>query len=142
LERYAVREHGGADALPADAIREETAVIPEKNCREAILDAAVAVVADDGAAHLTLDAVSTRANMSKGELLHCVRTKESLIEAMLSRLVETLKNAREKEFEKLPPSPARALTNLSIIVCTRVKRHASIATRCGDFCVYLLFCSA
>jgi AcrR family transcriptional regulator len=55
--------------------------------REAILDAAEALVIEQGAAHLTMDAVAARAKVSKGGVLHHFPTKTDLIKAMLDRLL-------------------------------------------------------
>lgn len=55
--------------------------------RDAVLDAAEALVLDTGAAHLTMDAVAARAGVSKGGVLHHFPTKSHLIQAMLDRLL-------------------------------------------------------
>jgi AcrR family transcriptional regulator len=60
--------------------------------REAILDAAEALVMDLGAAHLTMDAVASRANVSKGGVLHHFPAKTDLIMAMLARLLAVFRN--------------------------------------------------
>jgi AcrR family transcriptional regulator len=57
--------------------------------RELILDAAETLVMEIGAAHLTMDAVSLRASVSKGGVLHHFPTKAALIQAMLDRLLAT-----------------------------------------------------
>jgi AcrR family transcriptional regulator len=84
-------------------------VSPGKSRRDAILDAAADLVRERGAGHLTLDAVSAKANVSKGGLLYHFQTKEALLQAMVSRLEETLTRAREGELEKLGMSRARTL---------------------------------
>ena len=82
---------------------------PQRNRRDAILDAAADLVREKGAAHLTLDAVSARAKVSKGGLLYHFQTKEALLQGMVSRLEETLTSARKLQFAKLDRSPARTL---------------------------------
>ena len=77
--------------------------------RQAILAAAADLVRETGAAHVTLDAVSKRAKVSKGGLLYHFPTKESLLQAMVSQLVDTLAAAREKEYAKLAPGLGRML---------------------------------
>jgi AcrR family transcriptional regulator len=57
------------------------------NSRQAILDAAVDLLADVGAAHLTLDAVAQRAGISKGGLLYNFPTKNALLAAMIEHHV-------------------------------------------------------
>jgi AcrR family transcriptional regulator len=80
-----------------------------KNSRQVILDAAETVVRENGAAHLTLDAVCAKAGLSKGGLLYHFRTKETLLQGMLDRLRDTMADARKKEAKKLSDSPAREL---------------------------------
>jgi len=82
---------------------------PRRSRRQAILAATADLVQETGAAHVTLDAVSKRANLSKGGLLYHFPTKESLLQAMVSQLVDTLAGAREKEYAKLAPGPGRIL---------------------------------
>ena len=60
---------------------------PRPQTRDAILDAAEMVVRDIGAAHMTLDAVAERAGVSKGGLIYHFPAKETLLAAMVSRLL-------------------------------------------------------
>ena len=87
---------------------------PRKSRREAILAATGDLVREIGAGHVTLDAVSRRANVSKGGLLYHFPTKESLLQAMVSRLLDTLRDAREKEYSRQAPGPGRMLKALVI----------------------------
>jgi AcrR family transcriptional regulator len=82
---------------------------PRASSREALIDAAEAVVVEKGAAHLTLDAVSARARVSKGGLLYHFPSKESLLQAMVDRMIAVIRSAREAEAARLPDSPARLL---------------------------------
>jgi AcrR family transcriptional regulator len=59
--------------------------IPMRPARDRLLDAAERLVAEMGAAHLTLDAVAKFAGVSKGGLLYHFPSKESLLEGMLTR---------------------------------------------------------
>jgi len=56
--------------------------------REKLLDAAEAVVAREGAAKLTLDAVATEAGVSKASVLYDHKTKQALIEALVQRALK------------------------------------------------------
>ncbi|MCO6388493.1 TetR/AcrR family transcriptional regulator [Aliihoeflea sp. 40Bstr573] len=53
--------------------------------RDAILDAAEAIVGDAGAGQLTFDQVAARAGVSKGGVLYCFPSKSALIAAMMER---------------------------------------------------------
>jgi AcrR family transcriptional regulator len=53
---------------------------------DAILDAALSLAAAEGAARVTLDAVATRAGVSKGGLLYRFPSKEALLIGMIDRL--------------------------------------------------------
>lgn len=57
------------------------------NTSEAILDAAEAVVGEDGAGRLTIDAVVARSGFSKGGVLYHFPNKTALLEAMVGRLL-------------------------------------------------------
>lgn len=58
--------------------------------RAAILDAAMALVYEIGAKHLTLDAVAARAGVSKGGLLYHFPSKEDLLTGMVQRHIDEL----------------------------------------------------
>lgn len=55
--------------------------------QEQILDAAEFVVARDGAAKLTLDAVAAQAGISKASVIYDYKSKQALIEAVVERAV-------------------------------------------------------
>ncbi|REE98948.1 TetR/AcrR family transcriptional regulator [Thermomonospora umbrina] len=56
--------------------------------REALLDAAESMLFEHGTQALTLSAVAERAGVSKGGLLYHFPTKEALIRAMVTRVIE------------------------------------------------------
>jgi AcrR family transcriptional regulator len=56
--------------------------------QQKILDAAQAVVARDGAARMTLDAVAEEAGVSKGSVVYDYGSKQGLLQAMVDRAVE------------------------------------------------------
>lgn len=58
-----------------------------RDTRALLLDAAEAVVAQDGVRALTLDAVAARSGISKGGLLYHFRSKEDLAAAMIERSI-------------------------------------------------------
>ncbi|WP_028079468.1 TetR/AcrR family transcriptional regulator [Solimonas soli] len=77
--------------------------------RDAMLDAAEAIVVAHGAVRLTLDAVAREAGVSKGGVMYHFPSKNALLEALVSRAVERSHAAREAQADKLPDAPARAL---------------------------------
>jgi AcrR family transcriptional regulator len=77
--------------------------------REAMLDAAQAVVLEGGAGKLTLDAVARRAGVSKGGVMYNFPTKEALLKAMVERLVEHNRHAHAQVTASLPDRPGRSL---------------------------------
>jgi AcrR family transcriptional regulator len=82
------------------------------NSRKAILDAAVALVAEVGAAHLTLEAVAQRAGISKGGLLYNFPTKLALLQAMIESYVEGFLALATAENGKAQGGASRALHEL------------------------------
>jgi AcrR family transcriptional regulator len=53
-----------------------------------ILEAAEQVVLRDGVGHLTLEAAATEAGLSKGGVLYHYRTRDALVAAMVTRIIE------------------------------------------------------
>jgi AcrR family transcriptional regulator len=95
--------------LPGKQKQNRDLFMKHKNTREAILDAAEAVVIEKGAAHLTLDAVSSQAGISKGGLLYHFSNKSALLQAMISRLLVVLDIRIKKQMARLPDTPSRGL---------------------------------
>lgn len=55
--------------------------------RNAVLQAALTIIARDGANRLTLDAIARESGISKGGLMHQFRTKEAVIRALLEHQI-------------------------------------------------------
>jgi AcrR family transcriptional regulator len=72
-----------------------------------LLDAADTVVARQGIANLTLDAVAAEAQVSKGGLLHHFPTKDRLIEALVRRCADGWLVRCTAAYEETPPGPGR-----------------------------------
>lgn len=62
-------------------------VVRSERSRAAILQAALAVIARDGAHRLTLDAIAREAGISKGGVMHQFHTKEAVLKAMLEQQI-------------------------------------------------------
>jgi AcrR family transcriptional regulator len=78
--------------------------MPRRSARDILLDAAEALVGLQGAAHLTLDAVSERAGLSKGGLLYHFPCKEALLEAMIDRQLRRHEHDQSAIRDRLPRS--------------------------------------
>ena len=75
------------------------------NARERIIDAAEQVVIGAGARHLTLEAVASKAGISRGGLLYHFHDKEALLSEMLHRRKKHLDESRMKRRAKTPSGP-------------------------------------
>jgi AcrR family transcriptional regulator len=64
--------------------------------RETLLDAAEAIVTEQGVGELTLEGVAARAGVTKGGLIYHFKTKEALLQALVERLIEHIE-ARYRE---------------------------------------------
>jgi AcrR family transcriptional regulator len=73
------------------------------------LEAAEAIVVDEGAARLTIDAVAERSGVSKGGVLYHFPSKEALLEGMLAFHMERTDARREALYATIPAGPARQL---------------------------------
>lgn|SRR5512138_272084 len=69
--------------------------------RDRILEAAERVVAEVGAARLTLEGVAQAASVSKGGLLYHFPSKESLLSALAQRYVDNMERCVEEAKTKL-----------------------------------------
>jgi AcrR family transcriptional regulator len=75
--------------------------------QDVFLDAAEAVVARQGIANLTLEAVAAEARMSKGGLLHYFPSKDRLVEALVSRSAENWRSCYMEAYERTSEGPGR-----------------------------------
>lgn len=73
----------------------------------ALLDAAEAVIHEEGLGNLTLDAVAARAGVSKGGLMYHFKSKDMLLEAMVRRIVDSWRNDAARAIEEGAPGPGR-----------------------------------
>ena len=74
---------------------------------EALLDAAERVVLRQGIGNLTFDAVAEEAGVSKGGVLHHFKTKNLLIEGMVTRSAEGWRTCYTTAYEGTPEGPGR-----------------------------------
>ena len=84
----------------------------ETSLRGVLLDAAEAVVARQGIANLTLEAVAAEAGMSKGGLLHHFRSKDRLIQALVTRAAENWRACWMGSYENASEGPGRMTRGL------------------------------
>ena len=82
---------------------------PRSIDREAVLDAAQAVAARDGAGHLTLESVAVEAGISKASVLYDYKTKQALMKAVIERRIATENNRIEEIEQHLGPVPNVAI---------------------------------
>lgn len=102
---------------------------PRQSMRETILKAAEEVIAGTGAAHMTLDAISVKAGVSRGGLLYHFPNKDALIMALLDRQIQQLEDARTQARAALPEGKSREILALinSIRVIYKKKEHVFAA---------------
>lgn len=72
-----------------------------------LITAAEAVVARQGIANLTLDAVAAEAGVSKGGLLHHFPSKDRLIEAMVTRTAANWRRCFTEAYQRETAGPGR-----------------------------------
>ena len=96
------------------ALAKTAALRGRPSAREAMLDAAQAVVLKQGAASLTLDAVAREAQVSKGGVMYHFPTKQALLTALGERMIA---RNQSRQRVKLPkpeqPTTIRVSTHIS-----------------------------
>lgn len=87
---------------------------PITDTRERILTAAAAVVIEQGAMRMTLEAVAAQAGVSKGGLLYHFPSKDALVQAMIEEMNLEFAERIRREFEadKHPSDRGRWLRGL------------------------------
>lgn len=80
--------------------------------REQILDAAEQLVAEQGAARLTFDALVLKCGVSKGGLLYHFANKDMLLQAMIARIETRFEWRRERYAENFAGDPNAALKSM------------------------------
>lgn len=91
-----------------------------RSSRERLLDAALEIARERGAASLSLDAVAARAGLSKGGLLYNFPTKAALMQALVERYVEGTRQAlatAEAAHGGAPNALARAVLEVRAREC-------------------------
>src|SRR4051794_23510881 len=63
--------------------------------REQIIEAAVAIIAEQGIQNLTLSALEKKAKMSRGQLTYYFRYKEDVQLAVFDHLIETMRKGEQ-----------------------------------------------
>jgi AcrR family transcriptional regulator len=95
----------------------------ETDTRERLLGAACRVVAREGPARLTLDAVSAEARVSKGGVLYHFPNKHALLAAMVNQLIDAFEAEVARCVQSEPPGPGQWL---------RAYVHASVKPPDGE----------
>jgi AcrR family transcriptional regulator len=98
------------------------------SARQAILDAALALIAEVGGNHLTLEAVAGRAGISKGGLLYHFPTKQALlvglVEEAIAEAVALLDSADRQDGQSFP-AVIRSLFNARFSKMVETKQNGS-----------------
>ncbi len=99
------------------------------NSREVLIDAAEAVVLRDGGGTLTLDVVAAEAKVSKGGLLYHFPSKDSLIEAMIERLIRTFTASLDLALQSESQASGRFARALVRTMLDRPRKQAEKESR-------------
>ncbi|MFG1999197.1 TetR/AcrR family transcriptional regulator [Spirillospora sp. NPDC048911] len=86
--------------------------------KEALLDAAEAVLSEHGTQALTLTAVADRAGVSKGGLLYHFSSKEALVKALVTRVIDEFDGLIAELDDGTPGSYSRAYVEATFKVFT------------------------
>lgn len=100
---------------------------------DAILDAAEALVVERGLAHLSLNMVAERADVSKGGLTYSFPTKEALLKAMAERDIARFDALVEEAVERGPQDPFPEIpAQLEVMRSEDAAVTAKAATMCAQ----------
>ncbi len=83
--------------------------------REALLDATIACLVEDGYANTTTSRVAARAGVSRGAHLHHFQTRNALVAAAMERLAERRRRDLLAAAERLPSGRERLIQGLDLL---------------------------
>jgi AcrR family transcriptional regulator len=83
--------------------------------REALLDATIACLVQDGYANTTTSRVAARAGVSRGAHLHHFQTRNALVAAAMERLAERRQTTLLAAAERLPSGRERLIQGLDLL---------------------------
>jgi AcrR family transcriptional regulator len=90
--------------------------------REQIVDAAIAVIAEQGIQHLSLSEIEKKTGLVRGQLTYYYKTKEDILLAVFDRLIEMIHQRATADdcgawsFRTMPPGWERACMALTFIM--------------------------
>lgn len=87
-------------------------IVVRNSHRDALLDAAEAIVTAYGVSELTLDGVAAKAGVTKGGLIYHFKTKEILLAALVERMLEQIETRIQKAVGTKKQTPETLLTIL------------------------------
>lgn len=99
----------------ADAGHRRTQAERSAATREALLDATITCLVQDGYAHTTTARVAERAGVSRGAHLHHFQTRSALIAAAVTRLAERRIEELLAAADTLPEGPERVGESLDLL---------------------------
>ena len=87
--------------------------------QQSVLDAAERVVAREGAAHLTLEAVAVEAGISKASVIYDYKTKHALIKAVIERSIARHMQQLRTSIDAQGEGPDRVMRGRLALAATR-----------------------
>src|SRR5690349_17135709 len=86
--------------------------------REQIVDAATAIIAEQGIQNLSLSEIEKRAGMARGQLTYYFKTKEDILLAVFDRVLQRMHERVGKPEEEggVPPCPESGLELTRVIL--------------------------
>lgn len=96
--------------------------------RATVIQAALAIIARDGAGKLTLDAIARESGISKGGVMHQFRTKQAVLEALLDHQVAHSDQRTEVHLAKIDPASGEANLQAQIAVLREVSTDPTSVT--------------
>jgi AcrR family transcriptional regulator len=102
-------------ATTADQPQRRSQAQRSASTREALLDATIACLVDDGYANTTTSRVAERAGVSRGAHLHHFQTRHALVAAAMERLAERRGEELLLAAERLPAGRERLVQGLDLL---------------------------
>lgn len=95
----------------------------KEQSRDSIIEAVGRVIAKNGIANATVEAIAEEAGMSKGGVLHYFPSKKALLFEMVNQYEKRFRDRQEKMLAKLPPTRHSALKAVALLMLADMDEH-------------------
>ena len=106
--------------------------VPKGQVRDSIVEAVGRVLAREGIANTTVEAIAVEAGMSKGGVLYYFPNKKDLLASLVKHYENDFRERQEALLAKLPPTPHRNLKSAVMLMVSDMEKNPEAVPNLGS----------